>query len=138
MRTATVAGWLVLLFVFGGGTAAFAASAEAGSVNAFRQANGLPALRNNPAMVRLARAHADDMARRESLDHAGFMEHRVAAGARAENVSYGCAAAACAVRQWINSSAHRANMLMAGIHSYGLASARSRSGQTYWTLVLGQ
>ncbi len=137
MRKIAVVGWLALVFVLCSGTA-FAVSGDATSVNAFRQANGLPALRANPAMVRLARAHADDMARREAMDHSGFMEYRAAAGARAENVAYGCADTACAIRQWINSSGHRANMLLTDVRSYGLASARSRSGQRYWTLVLGR
>ena len=35
----------------------------------------------------LAQQHADDMARRNSLDHAGFMQRRGPAGAVAENVA---------------------------------------------------
>jgi hypothetical protein len=37
----------------------------------------------------LAQQHANDMARRNSLDHAGFMQHRGPAGAVAENVAIG-------------------------------------------------
>jgi hypothetical protein len=35
-------------------------------------------------MIALARAHAENMARREKLDHAGFHERRGPSGARAE------------------------------------------------------
>jgi uncharacterized protein YkwD len=114
------------------------ANESAVTVNGFRAANGLKPLRSDPKMVRLARAHAQDMARRESMDHAGFMQQRGPAGARAENVSVGCADNACAILQWINSGPHRANMLLANASSYGLASAVSRSGSRYWALEFGR
>jgi uncharacterized protein YkwD len=66
------------------------------------------------------------------------MVGRGRAGARAENVAYGCAASACTIKQWINSSGHRTNMLRGDISSYGLASAVSKSGRRYWSLELGQ
>jgi uncharacterized protein YkwD len=108
------------------------------SINAFRAAHGRAALRSDPTMIGLARAHAEDMARRETLDHAGFRERRVPSGARAENVAYGCPDAPCAVRQWINSPGHRANMLLHDVTRLGLASAVSKSGRQYWTLELGK
>jgi hypothetical protein len=45
------------------------------------------------------------MARRDSLNHAGFMQHRGAAGAIAENVPIGCETEACARRMWMQSPA---------------------------------
>jgi uncharacterized protein YkwD len=110
---------------------------KAATVNEFRSANGLNALRSDPKMASLARSHAEDMARREAMDHNGFMEQRGPAGARAENVAYGCNDAPCAVRQWVNSSGHRKNMLLADVTTYGLASAASKSGRRYWALILG-
>jgi uncharacterized protein YkwD len=77
------------------------------------------------------------MARRESLDHDGFMTSRGPRGARAENVAYGCKDSACVIQQWVNSSGHRKNMLIASVTRYGLASATSSSGKTYWTLLVG-
>jgi hypothetical protein len=53
----------------------------------------------------LAQQHANDMARRDSLNHAGFMQHRGAAGAIAENVPIGCETEACARRMWMQSPA---------------------------------
>ena len=47
----------------------------------------------------LAQRHANDMARRNSLDHAGFMRHRGPAGAVAENVAVGCLCALSAAAQ---------------------------------------
>jgi hypothetical protein len=62
----------------------------------------------------LAQQHANDMARRNSLDHAGFMERRGPAGAVAENVAMGCETEACARRMWMQSPRHRANMMLGG------------------------
>ena len=61
-----------------------------------------------------------------------------AKGARAENVAYGCKDPACVIQQWVNSSGHRRNMLIPGLTRYGLASATSPSGRTYWTLLVGE
>jgi hypothetical protein len=69
----------------------------------------------------LAQQHANDMARRNSLDHAGFMQHRGPAGAVAENVAMGCETEACARRMWMQSPRHRANMIL--LHQRIAASA---------------
>jgi uncharacterized protein YkwD len=111
---------------------------SAASLNEFRAAHGLPQLRSDARLAAMAHAHAADMARREALDHAGFMERRGPAGARAENVAYGCSDTACTIRMWIKSPRHRANMLRTDVSRYGLASAPSRSGRRYWTLLVGE
>src|SRR6476660_10154677 len=83
----------------------------------------------------LAQQHANDMARRNSLDHAGFMQHRGPAGAAAENVAVGCDTEACARRMWMQSPAHRANMMLGGCQA--VASAVSASGRRYWAMEIG-
>src|SRR5215472_3287083 len=83
----------------------------------------------------LAQQHANDMARRNSLDHAGFMQHRGPAGAIAENVAMGCETEACARRMWMQSSPHRANMMRGGCQA--VASAISASGRRYWAMEIG-
>lgn len=108
------------------------------SVSAFRVSNGRLPIASDAHLAALAKSHAEDMARRESLDHNGFMETRGPAGARAENVSYGCNDSPCAIRQWANSSGHRKNMLLADVTRYGLASAVSKSGRRYWAMELGE
>jgi hypothetical protein len=60
------------------------AFADDAAVNSFRAANGRSALRSDPTMIALARAHAEDMARREKLHHEGFLERGGPSGARAE------------------------------------------------------
>jgi uncharacterized protein YkwD len=108
------------------------------SLNGFRAAHGLSQLRTDATLIALASAHTADMARRDSLDHDGFMTSRGPRGARAENVAYGCKDPACVIQQWVNSSGHRKNMLIPGLTRYGLASATSPSGRTYWTLLVGE
>ena len=83
----------------------------------------------------LAQQHANDMARRNSLDHAGFMQHRGPAGAVAENVAMGCETEACARRMWMQSPRHRANMMRGGCQA--VASAVSASGRRYWAMEIG-
>jgi uncharacterized protein YkwD len=107
-------------------------------LNGFRASHGLSQLRTDATLTALASEHAGDMARRDSLDHDGFMAHRGPRGARAENVAYGCKDSPCVIQQWVNSSGHRKNMLIPSINRYGLASATSPSGKKYWTLLVGE
>ena len=108
------------------------------TLNEFRVANGRTPLQTDASLTALAQAHALDMARRDTLDHANFMEQRGPRGARAENVAYGCSDSPCAIRMWANSSGHRSNMLRADVTKYGLASAKAASGKTYWALEVGE
>jgi hypothetical protein len=118
--------------------AALPAAASALDLNGYRAAHGRKALRANATLAAMAQAHAADLARRGTLDHAGFTSGRArASGATAENVSYGCGNQSCAILQWSQSAPHRANMLRADVTSYGLASAVSSSGERYWVLELG-
>ena len=95
-------------------------------------------MRQNATLTSMAKAHAADMAGRQSLDHAGFYTGRATRGAAGENVSYGCDDLGCAMEQWIASPPHRANMLRPDFTRYGLASAVSASGQRFWALLFGR
>ena len=90
---------------------------------------------NCAALYAMAQQHANDMARRDSLDHAGFMRGRGPRGAVAENVAVGCADESCARRVWMKSPPHRANMMRGGCQA--VASAVSRSGRRYWAMEIG-
>ncbi len=87
------------------------------------------------ALHALAQRHASDMARRNSLDHAGFMRHRGLAGAVAENVAVGCGTEECARRMWMQSWRHRANMMRGGCQA--IATAVSANGRRYWVMLIG-
>lgn len=83
----------------------------------------------------LAQQHANDMARRNSLDHAGFMQRRGPSGVVAENVAMGCETEACARRMWMQSPPHRRNMMLGGCQA--VASAVSATGRRYWAMEIG-
>jgi len=104
----------------------------ADTINSFRKAHGLPALHRSGNLQAMAQRHANSMAARRSMDHDGFYSQRGPRGARAENVAYGCATESCA-----NSGGHRANMLLSGVKSYGLAST-SGGRDSYWCLIVGR
>jgi uncharacterized protein YkwD len=130
---------ITLLALAGCGSLSITGTPEtATSLNGFRAAHGLSQLSTDSKLTALASEHSADMARRDSLDHDGFMTSRGPRGARAENVAYGCKDSACTIQQWVNSSGHRRNMLIPGLTRYGLASAVSPSGKTYWTLLVGE
>ena len=116
--------------------AASGSPALADTVNFFRHAHGLPPLHHSRTMQAMAQRHANSMAARHSMDHAGFLTERGPVGARAENVAWGCATQSCAINIWEESAGHRANMLLSGIRSFGLASATG-GGRRYWCLELG-
>jgi uncharacterized protein YkwD len=137
MKLIQIASALLAATVAGCGTLS-GTPETATSLNGFRASHGLSQLRTDATLTTLASAHAADMARRDSLDHDGFMAQRGPRGARAENVAYGCKESPCVIQQWVNSSGHRKNMLIPSLTRYGLGSATSPSGKKYWTLLVGE
>ncbi len=107
-------------------------------LNSFRAQHGRPALAPSSQLMGLAYSHANDLARRKSLDHKGSRQRIGNLGSTAaENVLTGCADEDCAIRGWAKSGSHRANMLRQDVTSYGLASAVGANGARYWVLELG-
>jgi len=107
-------------------------------LNSFRAQNGRPALSPSGALTGAAYSHAQNLAARQKLDHAGFRQRvPVTSGAAAENVAFGCATEDCVIRMWSRSGRHRANMLRRDVTSYGIASAVGTNGKRYWVLDLG-
>ncbi len=126
-------------------------------LTSFRAQHGRPPLSASATLSGLAYAHANDMARRKSLDHKGSRARIGNLGSTAaENVlmipcarpdakpgstfagrACGCADEDCAIRGWAKSGGHRANMLRQDVTSYGLASATAANGRRYWVLELG-
>lgn len=76
----------------------------------------------------LAQECADQLARQDHLHHCGSK------GQRAENVAYGYDTKAKTLAQWSRSPPHAANMRLPGCR--GVASARARSGRTYWVMEI--
>jgi hypothetical protein len=85
-------------------------------------------------MQKLAQEHSNDMARRGSLDHEGFMD-RARQGARAENVAAGVKTRSAAIAVWWSSPPHAANMLLPGCKAVAHAVGH---GVYYWTMEISQ
>lgn len=121
------------------------AQAAAAMISQYRQNNGLPGVEVEPALMKLAQAQAQAMARANELDHdvrAPLARRLDAAGYPAigavENVSAGYHTLAEAFSGWRDSPPHRANMLSRGVTRLGIAASYAPNSkyQVFWTLIL--
>jgi len=92
--------------------------------NAERARYKLPALEVSPRLMESARKHGIWMATYRSMVHSG--------GPVAENIAMGYPHSTSAVRAWMNSSGHRANILNSRHRHIGVAAYRTPSGTIYW------
>ena len=92
--------------------------------NAERSKYGLPALEIAPELVESARKHASWMTRSQTLRHTSRPV--------AENIAMGQRDSKAAVRDWMNSSGHRANILNRGYRKIGAAAYRTPGGTIFW------
>jgi uncharacterized protein YkwD len=134
--TAVIALLLTLSFPL----AAHAAS-PAEMISSYRQKHGEGKVTSDPVLNRLAEEQAKAMADRDRMDHAVAkpFADRVAnlnAQRAAENLAQGDATFAKALDQWIGSYGHRQNLLMHEGTRVGIASAKSKSGEIYWAMVI--
>jgi uncharacterized protein YkwD len=117
-----------------------AADGAAALISAFRQQHGEGSVAVSGALTRIAQEQANAMAGRDLLDHelvAPFSRRigRSQFRRAAENIAYGHADFAGTLRQWANSSGHRANLLLPGAKWIGVAHA-SNGRRTYWAMVI--
>lgn len=114
-------------------------------INAARARAGCPALRNDSRLAAAARAHSDDMAARNYFDHNSPdgvtpWDRAKAAGyaqPSAENIAAGQATPAAAVKAWLNSPGHRANILNCSSRATGVGFAEGGKLHYYWTQLFG-
>lgn len=92
--------------------------------NAERTRRGLPALAIDLKLVKSARDHAAWMTRSRTLRHTNR--------AVAENIAMGQSSTAEAMRSWMNSSGHRANILRGSHRKIGVAAYTTPGGTIYW------
>ncbi len=92
--------------------------------NQERAESGLPALAIDPALMRSARRHATWMTRKRSLVHTSDPV--------AENIAMGQRSSTEALRAWMNSSGHRANILNRRYRRIGVAAYVAANGTIYW------
>jgi uncharacterized protein YkwD len=116
------------------------ADGAAALISAFRQQHGEGSVAVSRALSRIAQEQANAMAGRDLLDHelvAPFSRRMGRSQFRraAENIAFGHADFAGTLRQWTNSSGHRANLLLPGAKWIGVAHA-SNGRRTYWAMVI--
>ncbi len=92
--------------------------------NAQRKRYGLPELKIDSGLVKTARKHCAWMTRSRRLQHARLPV--------AENIAVGYRSSKDAVRAWMRSSGHRANILNRRYQWIGAAAYRTPSGTIYW------
>jgi uncharacterized protein YkwD len=93
--------------------------------NSERARYGLPPLVADPQLIQSARAHGTWMARSRRMQHTSRPV--------AENIAMGQNSAFEAVRSWMSSSGHRANILSRGHRRIGVSAYTSSNGMIYWT-----
>ena len=92
--------------------------------NQERARNGRSPLVVDPQLMQSARQHAIWMARNQVMQHGHANV--------AENIAMGQNSSTEAIRDWMNSPGHRANMLNGSYTRIGVAAYRAPNGQVYW------
>lgn len=110
--------------------------------NIERAKAGLPALKANWQLSRVARYKSQDMINKNYFSHQSptygspfkmmesFGLRFMAAG---ENIAYGQRTPQEVVRMWMNSPGHRANILSPSYTEIGVGVAKKSNGTLYWT-----
>ncbi|SNR40454.1 Cysteine-rich secretory protein family protein [Paracoccus sediminis] len=117
----------------------------ANATNAVRSGAGLPPVRPDPVLARVAAQHACDMAKRGRMTHKGSATAgpgpRVKAAGyapmvTAENIAAGPFSQERVLAEWDASEGHRANMLIPQVRDYGIGQAIGPDGRTrFWAAV---
>jgi uncharacterized YkwD family protein/spore coat assembly protein SafA len=111
-------------------------------VNAERAKAGLPALKINWQLSRVARHKSADMAERGYFSHYSptygtpfhMMENfGLRFSAAGENIAYGQRTPAEVMRDWMNSPGHRNNIMSRSYTEIGVGLAKNKNGVCYWT-----
>jgi uncharacterized protein YkwD len=118
----------------------------AAMISRYRRRHGLPAVKIDSRLMAIARHQARAMAAHGRMSHdvGGDFSTRLrrrgyAAAAAAENIAAGQRSLSEAFSGWVESSPHRANLLLGGATRIGIASAAAKPGsryRTYWAMVI--
>jgi uncharacterized protein YkwD len=89
-------------------------------------------------LCKYAQQHAQKMAKKDSLYHSSMSSLiKVNEGAKTvgENIAYGQSTEEKAMKDWMNSTGHRWNILSKEYLKVGIGSAEDQSGKIYWCVV---
>jgi hypothetical protein len=134
--------WLALVLC-GSAHAQPAPTSPAEMISNYRLQHGEGRVTPDATLNRIAHEQAAAMASKDVLDHnsalAPFASRVAAAKSQqaAENIAYGYDTFPKTLDMWIDSPAHRKNLLMPGALKVGVASAKSSTThRTYWAMVI--
>ena len=116
------------------------------AANAERAKSKLAALKSSSALMKVARAHATNMAKQKvlvhTLDEKSFSKRIDEAGytfwSAGENIALGQKTGKEAVADWMTSPGHKANILSKDYTEIGIGRAVSKDGETYWVQVFAR
>ncbi|MFH1515063.1 MAG: CAP domain-containing protein, partial [bacterium] len=109
-------------------------------INQERSAHGLPAVAHNLNLSNVAQLHSDDMVARNFLNHvnpdgddffARVTNAGIAYSGLGENISAGFYSMSTAHSSFMNSQAHRDNILRANINNVGVGISQGTSANDY-------
>ena len=137
-----IVGRVAAIFLLLATAPVIAAESPAEQISAFRLKHGEVRVVRDATLDGIALQQARAMAAKDNLSHEvlGSFASRIAparAGRAAENIAYGYESFDKTLRQWIDSSGHRKNLLLHNASRVGIASAKDASGKrTYWAMVI--
>lgn len=111
-------------------------------INIERTNRGIPALKTNWQLSRVARYKSQDMINKNYFSHQSptygspfdmMKSFGLRFSAAAENIAYGQRTAKEVVNAWMNSPGHRANILSRSYTETGVGAAKKANGTLYWT-----
>ncbi|PQQ67000.1 SafA/ExsA family spore coat assembly protein [Acetivibrio saccincola] len=111
-------------------------------VNSERAKKGLPALKANWQVSRVARYKSQDMIDRNYFSHTSptygspfrmLESFGISFSAAGENIAMGLRTPSEVMRAWMESPGHRANILNPSYNEIGVGLAKSSRGVCYWT-----
>lgn len=122
-------------------------------INAVRKAHNVSPVAANALLMRAAQDHTNDMVRNDLFDHRGSNGSRVGDRLKGvefkyklavENISGGLESPEATVRHWLDSAAHRRNLLNPNMCRVGVGYAHDPQDggkvtyKHYWTMVLAR
>lgn len=111
-------------------------------VNKERAQRGLPLLKLNAELSRVARIKSQDMIDKKYFAHNSptygspfqmMQKFGLRFSAAGENIAYGQKTAADVMKTWMNSPGHKANILSEAYTNIGIGVAKMANGTLYWT-----
>lgn len=105
--------------------------------NRERELKGRAGMVLDPYLVQYAQNYAEEMAHRDRLVHSNISVLMGKYSTAGENIAWNQRTEEEVVRDWMNSSGHRANIMNRNFTKVGFGVAKAKNGSLYWCTVFG-